>query len=463
MGLAAALALVGVLIGQQLPSPVDTEVAALRDEVRTVGLALLDHQSASERLLGVEWSRRTAQSPEVVDALLERVQYDSNLSVRLAAVDALRADLDRPDVIDGLAIALARQESPLLQVALTDALLAVGTRPGDRSGARRSRAHRARPDRARVLADGFERSRRGHRAGDPPIPRHCRRRTHATPDLASRRERLRPPCSPSPATSAPTSSRRASSRRRSPVPADEPLVVIVKNIIGPIRVTGHDGNSVEMHATETVRGDLQADIERARAEMQLRTESEPGRVAFRVRPIGEDGEPATIAAAGGWDGYSVEYDIEVRVPRGATLEIATVNDGDVTVEDVNGEFELKNVNGAVRLVRAGGSGTINTVNGDVDASFARAPSEATSFQTVNGELDVTFPANLSAELAFHTMQGDVFTDFDVESLSDPPEVRRDRGRFVMNMNRTSAFRVGTGGERHSFNTLNGDIFVRKAN
>jgi hypothetical protein len=123
MGLAAALALVGVLVGQQLPSPVDTEVAALRDEVRTVGLALLDHQSASERLLGIEWSRRTAQSPEVVNALLERVQYDSNLSVRLAAIDALRSDLDRPGVVEGLAMALERQESPLLQVALTDALL----------------------------------------------------------------------------------------------------------------------------------------------------------------------------------------------------------------------------------------------------------------------------------------------------------------------------------------------------
>lgn len=130
MGLAAALALVGVLIGQQLPSPADNDIAALRDEVRVVGLALLDHQSASERLLGVEWSRRTTQSPEVVNALLERVQYDSNLSVRLAAIDALRADLDRPDVVDGLAVALAQQESPLLQVALTDALLEVGTDPG---------------------------------------------------------------------------------------------------------------------------------------------------------------------------------------------------------------------------------------------------------------------------------------------------------------------------------------------
>jgi predicted anti-sigma-YlaC factor YlaD len=130
MGLAAALALVGVLVGQQLPSPVDAEIAALRTEVRSVGLALLDHQSASQRLLGVEWSRRTAPTPEVVSALLESVQYDPNLSVRLAAVDALRAQLDSPDVVDGLAGALPRQESPLLQVALTDALLAVGAAPG---------------------------------------------------------------------------------------------------------------------------------------------------------------------------------------------------------------------------------------------------------------------------------------------------------------------------------------------
>ena len=244
-----------------------------------------------------------------------------------------------------------------------------------------------------------------------------------------------------------------------PVAANEPLVVTVKNIIGSIHVIGHDANRVEMHATETVRGDLQADIERARAEMQLRTETEPGRVAIRVRHVGEDDG---FRRNWGWDNYSIEYDIEVRVPRGATLDIATVNDGDVTVEDVNGEFALKNVNGGVRLVRAGGSGTINTVNGNVEAIFARAPSQATSFHTVNGELDVTFPANLSAELAFHSMQGDVFTDFDVESLSVPPEVRRDRGRYMLNTNRNSAFRVGAGGERHTFNTLNGDIFVRKA-
>jgi len=126
-GLAAALLLVGVLIGQRLPSSTDGEVAALRSEVRTVGLALLDHQSASERLLGVAWSQRTEQAPEVVNALLERVQYDASVNVRLAAVDALRSRTSRPEVDAGLALALQQQDTPLLQVALTDALLESGS------------------------------------------------------------------------------------------------------------------------------------------------------------------------------------------------------------------------------------------------------------------------------------------------------------------------------------------------
>jgi len=248
-----------------------------------------------------------------------------------------------------------------------------------------------------------------------------------------------------------------------PVTAGQPLLVIVKNITGSVRVTEHDRDRVEMHATETVRGDLQADIERARAELTLKVESEPGRVAFRVRRINDDGDDCNCGRWG--DDYVVEYDIEVRVPRGTALDVGTVNDGDVTAEGISGDFTLANVNGEVHLTGATGSGEIRTVNGNVEASFARVPADATSFRTVNGDLDVTFPNELSADLEFKTMHGEVLTDFDVESLTQPPTVDRSRfgGRSMMRMNRNSAFRVRTGGETHSFNTLNGDIYVRKAN
>lgn len=122
-----ALLAVGVAIGRGLPSSTDAEIAALRGEIRTVGLALLDHQSASERLLGVAWSRRVDPGPQVIDALLERVEHDSNMNVRLAAVEALRARLDVPEVGAGLASALDREVAPLMQVTLAAALLEAGT------------------------------------------------------------------------------------------------------------------------------------------------------------------------------------------------------------------------------------------------------------------------------------------------------------------------------------------------
>jgi putative zinc finger protein len=128
---AAALVVFGVAIGRSLPSPRDDEIADLRAEVRTVGLALLDHQSASERLLGVAWAQRAGAEPQAVNALLERLDYDSSESVRLAAVEALRPQLDRPEVVGGLAAALERQSAPLLQVTLANALLETGGADGE--------------------------------------------------------------------------------------------------------------------------------------------------------------------------------------------------------------------------------------------------------------------------------------------------------------------------------------------
>jgi hypothetical protein len=121
--LAAALLVLGVAIGQWSPSSTEREIASLREEVRTVGLVLLGHQSASERLRGVDWARRTNSDAGAVAALLETVRYDPNLNVRLAAVDALSDWLDRPQVGAGLTNAFETQESPLMQVTLAGVLL----------------------------------------------------------------------------------------------------------------------------------------------------------------------------------------------------------------------------------------------------------------------------------------------------------------------------------------------------
>lgn len=245
------------------------------------------------------------------------------------------------------------------------------------------------------------------------------------------------------------------------VPANggEPLLVIVKNVFGSIRVTGEDRRTVEMTATETIRGDLQADLERARREVELRTEHEDGRVAFRVRRIGESGD----CDCHRWGDYNVEYDIEVRVPRDAAVELKTVNGGDIVVEGVRGDFDVSNVNGGVRLAGLRGSGRAATVNGELDAKFERSPASASSFKTVNGEIDVEFPRDLAAELEFKTMHGDIYTGFEAEPVvrEATTERRRNGGPLVIRTGRASAVRIGSGGPTHSFESLNGDIYVRE--
>lgn len=129
VGIALACTVVGILIGTNLPRHgEDSEVAKLRDEVAStremVALSLLQQQSATERLRGVDYTGRLpSMEPTVVSALIQAVSHDANVNVRLAAIDALTKVASHPAVVDSLTQSLPRQESPLVQAALIDYLV----------------------------------------------------------------------------------------------------------------------------------------------------------------------------------------------------------------------------------------------------------------------------------------------------------------------------------------------------
>ena len=129
-GFAMAFLAIGLLVGYSLTrnSAGGDEVARLREEVahtrQLVALSLLEEQSASERLKGVDWSYRIPQpDSQVLGALLNRVDYDQNVNVRLAALDALHSSASNEMVRRGLVQSLQRQTSPLVQIALIDLLV----------------------------------------------------------------------------------------------------------------------------------------------------------------------------------------------------------------------------------------------------------------------------------------------------------------------------------------------------
>jgi hypothetical protein len=84
-------------------------------------LSLLQQQSATERLRGVNWTAQIDQpGNEVVAALLDTLLHDPNVNVRLAVIDALHRFSDRAEVRRGTKQAITDKTSPLLQVAVID-------------------------------------------------------------------------------------------------------------------------------------------------------------------------------------------------------------------------------------------------------------------------------------------------------------------------------------------------------
>lgn len=129
MAMAASLLLAGVLIGRAWPTAPAVQPAAeiaevrseLRDMRQMLTLSLMQQQSATERLRGVNWTAQIDRpDTEVVSALLDTLLHDPNVNVRLAAIDALRRFSDRTEVRSGAREAVHDKTAPLLQVAAID-------------------------------------------------------------------------------------------------------------------------------------------------------------------------------------------------------------------------------------------------------------------------------------------------------------------------------------------------------
>lgn len=126
----AALLVIGIFAGLRLagPKPPSPDIAEIQKELAStkqlVVLSMLQQQSASARLEGVNWSTREQQiDPQVLSALLHTLRYDPSVDVRLAALDALSRHSAQPQVRSSVVNALQEQQSPLVQVALIDQLV----------------------------------------------------------------------------------------------------------------------------------------------------------------------------------------------------------------------------------------------------------------------------------------------------------------------------------------------------
>ena len=161
-------------------------------------------------------------------------------------------------------------------------------------------------------------------------------------------------------------------------------------------------------------------------------------------------------------------DLSITVPVHTSLSLHTVNDGDISVSNVDGELDVNDVNGSVTLTGVSGTVVAHALNGKVLVTFNRVnPSKPMAFSSLNGDIDVTFPADLKANLVISSDRGDVFSDFDVAMAARAPQQvaedsRSQDGRYHVKIDKTVRGAINGGGQEIQFRNFNGNIYIRKA-
>lgn len=241
----------------------------------------------------------------------------------------------------------------------------------------------------------------------------------------------------------------------------KPKSLFIDNIFGSINIIGTNANEVKIKALRTIKGRTRQKIENAKKEVNLEISEKDN--ALEIFVDGPFRYPDnTIRWNCEKSGYTVQYDFEIHLPHKTDIFLKTVNNGDIAVQSIEGNFLVENVNGKISISGISGSGNAHTVNGEVKILFNKNPLSDCSFRTLNGDIELSFPQKPSADFMVKTYNGDIYSAFEVTTLpSTPVTPIIKNGRFSYRSNRFQGIRIGKGGPQIRMNTFNGDILIAK--
>jgi len=241
--------------------------------------------------------------------------------------------------------------------------------------------------------------------------------------------------------------------------------VVIYNIFGSVNVEGYSGDKVIMEIDETISADDQATLEQGKKEFKLAFDQKQDTVmAYIAEPYDSRPHHWTNRDDNRHIHYGYNLEFTVKVPFNMNLKVSTVNNGHITVKNVYGSLKVNNVNGPIDIVNAKGTTEAHTVNGAVTANYLSIPAEASSYKTINGEVKITYPANLAADLEFKSMNGQFYTDFPNAEVMPGKVIKtqtKNNNGTVYKLSKNSDVRIGAGGKLFKFETLNGNIYIKK--
>ncbi|HMI60358.1 MAG TPA: hypothetical protein VK518_05600 [Puia sp.] len=256
-------------------------------------------------------------------------------------------------------------------------------------------------------------------------------------------------------------------KKEFPVQRAVGTVLAIYDLEGSINVEGYAGDKVVLEIDKVISAKTSEQLETGKKEFKLEFEQKSDSIIVYIA------EPYDTRPHSDWQRYNnkdrhIEYRCQlqftVKVPYDMSLDIRTVNNGSLTIQNVNGSLKAHNVNGGIAIKNAKGATEARTINGGVTVNYLSVPTDSSSYYTLNGTLEVTYPAALSANIQFKSMNGAFYTDFEnteplplfvvknIENAGKGTMYRLDVARRI---------KFGNGGTVLKFETMNGNIYIKK--
>jgi hypothetical protein len=214
--------------------------------------------------------------------------------------------------------------------------------------------------------------------------------------------------------------------------------VEIININGRITAEASDGTAVEVLADRTAKGTTDEAAKDLLGRIEMREEVGADRVRVEVRA------PRTSGPSGH------EFTWTVKVPRGVSVDLRTVNGG-IRVANLDGDVRARSTNGAIKGTALLASSVDAAVtNGGVEIEMAKPVTSGTfELEAVNGGVSISLPADSRADIAGRCVNGGITSDLQLETVGEQNRRRLDA-------------KLNGGGARVSLETVNGGVRIGRA-
>jgi len=257
--------------------------------------------------------------------------------------------------------------------------------------------------------------------------------------------------------------------------------VLIYNIDGDVTVEGTSGDQVIIEVEKIINAKTTERLQLGKESVQLGILDRADTLILYVKGTGQEFGIRNFNKAGksyygyynerekegrwgvDWNNppYDYQMNFKIKLPSHIHVMASTVNNGEVVVKNISGKVKARNVNGGISLSGMSAATDAHTINGNVDISYTKNPTEDCKYYSLNGFVKVNFPSSLSGTMSFKSFNGDLFTNIDPLENMPPVVTKTETGKGTKYKIEMQRFKIRNGGPHFDVETFNGDATIKE--